>query len=132
MPVKAPPLSRRSFLKVMAIFTGAAAAPASTFLVDPVIAAAPALPVGAVQVGLMREVFGYDIGRDEMLVRYDTFCADKQLQCSYDRVYRKTDDLDMVRAEAKTALEVVMRNRGVSWSDLTPLPIPSGMKGGYV
>lgn len=116
-------MQRRTFLKVIAALTGAVATPAiATQLVEATEAiSTPAL-------GLIREIAAYDIARDELIVRYDIFCKEEQLQLFVDtRLFWKDKaGLEQNRQIAKELLENELKHRGLSWSDLTPLPIPQG------
>jgi hypothetical protein len=124
-------LNRRNFFKVVAAVAGAAALPAAaTALVD----AASTVLAGSEQVGLIREVMAYDISWDFTLFRYDILAKERGLQIGVDfRMWsddaRDAEKLEAQRAIALRTLEKEMARRGVKWSDLRPLPIPSYVHG---
>lgn len=121
-------VDRRSFFKVMAAVGAAVAAP-QTFLVP--AEAAVVVPVGATQVGVIREMFAYDISRDVQVARYDVWASATGVQLSYGTEMHggQMHSLDAIRLEAKEALERAMTKHGLAWSDLSPLPIPKGYRG---
>lgn len=123
-------ITRRSFLKVMGIAGVAAAVP--TVLME--ASAAPS--VALAQLGLIREVFAYDIGCDLMRLRYDVITSDKELQLHVDICPPAGEfdaDPEKFRTIAKGLLENEIKHRGLSWADIGQLPLPDGFgKSGYV
>lgn len=79
---------------------------------------------------MIREVVGYDIKNNRMLVRYDVFIARPSLADSevvgFDAVY-DPDDPSKGREKAVRLLDDELRKRGVKWSDLRRLPLPNGV-----
>ena len=119
-------MNRRNFLKVISAVAVAAGVAPQTAIAE---VFAPQ-PVGVVTLGLIREVFAYDIGRDETHVRHDVWAEGENLQLSVSTAVIAGDQssIDRARGAAKTLLEAEIERRGLSWSDLKPLPLPAGYK----
>lgn len=119
-------MNRRGFLKVISAVAVAAGVAPQTAIAE---VSAPQ-PAGTVTLGLIREMFAYDIGRDETLVRHDVWAEGDNLQLSVASVVNAGDQssIERARVAAKTMLEAELEKRGLSWSDLKPLPLPAGYK----
>ena len=119
-------VNRRNFLKVISAVAVAAGVAPQTAIAE---VFAPQ-PVGVVTLGLIREVFAYDIGRDETHVRHDVWAGGENLHLTVASVVIAGDQTSIERARwaAKTMLEAGLKRRGLSWSDLKPLPLPAGYK----
>ena len=118
-------MNRRSFFRVIGAVAAAAAVP--TTLVE----ATQALPVGAVDIGLIREFAAYDIARDLWWVRYDVYTGTDQYCVTMgasEGQMASEEYRNSLRAQGKECLERYMARQGVSWRDLKPLPIPPGYK----
>lgn len=121
-------MDRRSFFRVVGALTAAVAVPSvATTLLE----ATQSVPAGLSQLGLIRELAAYDIGRDLVLVRYDVFARNVQTQLGVDMRFPRADwesqaAMKRYRALAKQVIEDSMRHDGIAWSDLEPLPIPAG------
>lgn len=116
-------MDRRSFFKVLGGVAALAAAP--TMLLE----ASAAVPVGMVELGLIREMWQDDLYRDAMCGRFDVLAHDVQLHVDM-RIsaeeYKDASRVANCRDVAKTILENEMKHRGIAWADIKPLPIPYG------
>lgn len=114
-------MNRRSFFKVLGGVAALAAAP--TMLLE----ASAAVPVGMVELGMIREQWLYDLSRDAMCGRFDVLAHDVQLHVDMrisSQEYKDVAAMAHHREVAKTVLENEMKHRGIAWSDLRSLPVP--------
>ena len=135
-------MDRRSFLKVIAASGVAVALPVGN---TTVAQAAALLTRGAAPVGVMREIYAYDLARDLLILRYDICTgkygslADKNdIQLSVDMLVsqeemRNADRMSYFREVAKETLSKELIKNGKTWNDLIPMQIPKGiMHGGNI
>ena len=120
-------MNRRSFFKVIGSLGASVALPTS--LID----AAAEIPSGAEYLGLIREQAQYAIDCDEIICRYDILCAGINKQWLVDMRIpsedaKSSEKMKWHREVAKDILENTMKEEGICWNDLTPLPIPAGWK----
>ena len=117
-------MNRRTFLKVLAGAVVSAALPIPTIIKE-----ASAVPETAPTIGLIRELTAYDIAHDCMAVRWDVLCEGILEQYSVGMLVATPEDItDELREQVKTLLEKRMAERGQTWADVKPLPIPAGFK----
>lgn len=116
-------LTRRSFFKVIGALGAVAAVPSfATSLIEEAVA----LPKKAVQVGLIREMRAYDLERDCWEVRYDVLTQDNSLQLTASFIIYDEAQIEQFREIAKDAFEMEMKERGIWWNDIKPLPAVHG------
>lgn len=121
-------LDRRSFFRVLGALAASTAVPS---IATSLLEVAQPVPAGLSQVGLIRELAAYDIQKNLVLVRYDVLARNVQTQLGVDiriprREWESLEVMERHRGIVKQLLEDAMRHDGISWSDLEPLPIPSG------
>lgn len=76
-------------------------------------------------VATVRELSGYSINTDEILLRHDILGPTGQFNCTQ-KIPLSQRELIIARKVAATLLENEMRAQGWSLHDLKPLPIPHG------
>ena len=114
-------VSRRGFLKACAAITAGALVLPSLRLILP----NESLLAGEQWIATVRELCGYDIYSDEIVLRHDILGPTDQYYCAQ-RIPPNQRELVTARKIAATLLEDKMRAEGLTIHDLKPLPIPPG------
>lgn len=117
-------LNRRGFLKLCAIFSGAALLPAIRL-----IESQDELLYGEDWIATVREVAAYDINTDDILIRHDILGQSEQLSVM-SVMPRDSEGLYRARKTAASALRNKMNELGWTVADLRQLPIPHGVMSG--
>lgn len=112
-------MNRRAFLKVIGLGATVAALPGTATHV--LLEVSAPTPANAVQLGLVREIWAYDIYVDRQLVRFDVL-AENNTQLTV--ALEANADAAELRREAMAALDRKMNELGIAWTDLRPLPAP--------
>lgn len=117
-------MDRRSFLKLVAVTTAAAAAPAL-----PIAVPLTKADEGGTFLGLIRETYRYDAEMGAWDVSHDLFDGKTQISVQHfipPSDFDNKEKMKEARAKAISWLAEDMKKEGMSFENLLPLPYPRG------
>ena len=122
-------MNRRGFLKVITALGASVALPVGDTSIEQ---AAEAMASGVAPLGLMREVWAYDISMNRILLRFDIctgvlgkLSGPNDVQLGVDMAFSSKEEMDSRMDESREIAKKLFNNelkqRGLDWDDLIPM-----------